>query len=92
MSSELEKVIQEGNDMKLLLEDDKFKKFYDSLTDDLAKSLVKNYSGRDTETRSRIEEQMTMVSGLMNYVNGTVQAGEMAEAQLEQYNAEEEVA
>ena len=87
-TTELDKVIQEGLDMESLLKDDKFKKFYSGFTDKLATNLVKNYSGRDEPTRQRIQEQMIMISGLINFVDGTVQAGQMAQAQLDQYNEE----
>ncbi len=92
MSNELEKVIEDGNNMKLLLKDDKFDKFYNELTGNMSKNLVKNYSGKDEATKTRIEEQMTMISALQNYINGTIQAGEMAGAELEQYSMENEVA
>ena len=40
------------------------------------------------DPEKRVEEQMLMISGLTNFIDGTVQAGQMAQAELDQYNEE----
>ncbi len=86
MTEELNKVIQEGDDMVALMEDDKFKAFYERVTKELRINLVGAYNTPDDKKRKAIEDQMKFSAGLENYCVGTQQAGDMAKAQLEEYN------
>ncbi len=88
-TTEIEKVIQEGIDMEALVNDDKFKKCITEKFETLSKNLVKNYTTKSDDIKTRIEIQMTMISAFENFCEGTVQAGKMAAAELESYREEE---
>ena len=87
---ELNKVIQEGLDMEALMKDDKFKAFYERVTKELRINLVAAINTPDDKKKEQVLNQMTFSAGLENYVIGTIQAGEMCKAELDQLNAENE--
>ena len=79
---EIDKVIEDGATYATYLKDDTVKAIIEDL-EKLAQNLALNYSMRDNDQRRRMEEQMIMCSGFINYMDGMVNAGEFAEAQLE---------
>ncbi len=85
---EINKVIEDGKRYELLLEDDKVKTIITDLKD-LAQNLAVNYAFKGEDQRRNITEQMIMCSGFINYVEGMVNAGKMAEVQLEMINSGE---
>ncbi len=89
-TTEIDKVIQEGIDMEALMNDDRFKSCIVNKFDELSKNLVKNYIQKDDGTKKMIEYQMSMISGFTNFCEGTVQAGQMAAAELVSYSEESE--
>ena len=82
---EINKVIDDGKRYAKLLEDDTVKEIIEDL-EKLAKNLALNYAFKEGTMRQRIEEQMIMCSGFISYVDGMVNAGKMAETQLEMIN------
>ena len=88
MRKELTSAIEAGHDMKALMKDEAFTKFYKNITGELATSLALNYSYKDSITRKRIEEQMIFCSGFVNYIDGLMVAGELAQEQLVELNSE----
>ncbi len=84
-TEELNRVIQEGRDMATLMKDDTFKSFYERVTKELRINLVGAYNTPDEKKRKAIQDQIIFSAGLENYCVGTIQAGDMAEAQLEEY-------
>ncbi len=87
-TTEIDKVIQEGLDMEELMKNDKFKSCITDKFEELSKNLVKNFIQKDEGTKKMIEYQMSMISGFSNFCEGTVQAGRMAQVELESYNEE----
>ena len=88
MRTELTQAIVAGDKMQALMKEDTFSEFYTEITEKLAMNLALNYSYKDDTTRRRIEEQMIFCSGFANYIDGVVNSGELAKAQLEELNNE----
>jgi len=87
-TTEIEKVIQEGLDMEELMKNDKFKSCITDKFDTLSTNLVKQFIQKDDAIQKMIQYQMGMISGFTNFCEGTVQAGRMAQVELESYNEE----
>ena len=79
-TQEIDKVIEDGKRYATLLDDDNIKTVIKDL-EVLAQNLALNYAFKPSEQRQRIQEQMIMCSGFINYVEGMVNAGLMAEEQ-----------
>ena len=85
---EINKVIEDGKRYASLLDDDNVKTIIKDL-EQLAQNLALNYSFKEDAQRKRIEEQMIMCSGFINYVEGMINAGLMAETQLQMIDSGE---
>ncbi len=85
-TTEIDKVIQEGIDMEALMNDDRFKACITDKFDNLSKNLVKQFIQKDEGIQKMIQYQMGMISGFTNFCEGTIQAGRMAQVELESYN------
>ena len=90
--AEVEKALEEANEMVRIFESDTFKAYYDKiekLGEDLAKTLVTRWNTMSDDQRKAVENQMAFVGGTINYVTGWTNVVEQAKIELERLDEEQ---